>query len=178
MVSWNVATGVLAGVDFIQQKSIHEGSGIPVAEANVATVRIGKQILKMLEHQRLGETEELKLEEHMMRLEVKAMVDKVIELGNGDIAIGEVKAAEVGVLDLPFPAWSGAMSKVVPVRDRYGVNRYLDPGNLPIPAEVMEYHRKMISERAREEGLKADLELLIKDAYRISGPVAPEGVKG
>jgi methylaspartate mutase epsilon subunit len=79
-----------------------------------------------------------------------------------------VKAVEYGILDCNFSPWIHYKGKVLIVRDKAGALRYLDHGNLPLPKEVIEYHREKIAEREKAENKKADLEMMIRDVYRIS----------
>ena len=42
------------------------------------------------------------MEATILELELRSIVEKVLELGDGDVAIGVVRAVEQGVLDNPF----------------------------------------------------------------------------
>ncbi|MBI2859842.1 MAG: methylaspartate mutase subunit S [Chloroflexi bacterium] len=170
MVAMNAAIGLLAGADCAYVRSLHEGVGIPDTESSVTAARIARQVMRTLDGQQFTETPELKIEKEMLKLEARAIVDRTIELGGGDAAVGEVKAAEAGVLDVPFPSWIGAAGRVVAVRDSRGILRYLDTGNVPIPREVMKYHRQQIRQRERAEGIKADLNMVVSDVCRLSAP--------
>jgi len=75
---------------------------------------------------------------------------------------------EYGILDCNFSPWIYYKGKVLIVRDREGALRYLDHGNIPLPKEVIEYHKEKIAEREKAENKKADLEMMIRDVYRIS----------
>ena len=62
--------------------------------------------------------------------------------------------------------------KVLPARDIDGAIRYLDHGNIPLPREVAEYHRQKIEQRAKADGIKADIEMVINDVTYLSRTVA------
>ena len=79
-----------------------------------------------------------------------------------------MKAVEHGILDCNFSPWNHYKGKVLLVRDKEGALRYLDRGNIPLPEEVVEYHREKIRERELAEHKKAGLEMVIRDVYQIS----------
>ena len=51
--------------------------------------------------------------------------------------------------------WVHAKKKTLEVRGITGAIRYFDPGNVPIPPEVIEYHGHKIAEREQADGIKA-----------------------
>jgi methylaspartate mutase epsilon subunit len=101
-------------------------------------------------------------------IEVNAILDKVVEMGNGDIAVGTVKAVEAGVLDSPMSINIHAQDKVLGIRDNDGACRYLDFGNLPIPEDIKDFHRQKVAEREKAEGRKMDYYASIDDFWAIS----------
>lgn len=109
-----------------------------------------------------------------MKKETRAIVDRTIELGEGDVALGTLKAVEQGVIDVPFSPWIGFKGLVVPVRDSTGAVRYLDHGNLPFDKEILEYNREKIAEREKRQNRKADLEMIIMDMTERSMPIVPK----
>ena len=108
----------------------------------------------------------------MLTLAVRTIVDRIIELGDGDVVIGVMEAVKQGVIDASFSPWVHLARKVLPVRDIDGAIRYLDHGNIPLPREVAEYHRQKIEQRAKADGLKADIEMVINDVTYLSRTVA------
>ncbi len=177
VVAWHVIISALGGADWTRPASIQEGVGIPSPEASAATVRIAKQADLMLANQSLPDTEELKLEMEMLRLEIRSIVDRVIELGDGDIAIGQVKAIEQGIVDVPMSPWVNVAGRVLAVRDSSGVPRWLDTGSLPLPREVVSYHRQKIADREAREGRDAGLEMLIDDISVLSKATAKQAAE-
>ena len=160
--------GLLQGVLSLRLRSLNEAIAVPNREGNLQTLRVAKQVLGSLKGQRMPESEELRVEQEMIEKEVRATVDKVLEIGDGDVAVGMVKAAERGILDCNFSPWIYYQGKVLTVRDKEGALRYLEYGNLPLPKEVVEYHKEKITERERAEGKKVDLDTMITDLYWIS----------
>ena len=168
--------GVLAGCDILRTKSIDEGLGVPSIESQVTAGKIARHVINVLGKCRLTDGDVLREEERMLEMEVEAVVDRVIELGDGDIAVGEMKAVEQGVIDVPFSPWVGVKGWTLPVRDRMGAVRYLDPGNIPLPKEVIEYHRQKIAERESMEKREAGVEMLIEDLDFRTRPVTTAAV--
>ena len=152
-------------------KSIDEGRGLPTNEAQVFSLRAAKQALVMLDGQKFPLTKEVAEEKEMMKHEARAIIDRVYELGDGDLALGAVRAIEVGVLDHPFSSNKYNAGKVLPVRDITGAVRYLDCGNLPFSRETIEAHRHRVEERKRLEKVETDYALLAKDILTFARPL-------
>ena len=104
----------------------------------------------------------------MVEKETRAILDKVIELGDGDVAIGAVRAFEAGVLDQTFATTCRTLRKVLGVRDAQGAIRYLDHGNLPLSKEIINFHKEKIAERSKKEGRKIGYDSLVGDIYAPS----------
>ena len=60
------------------------------------------------------------------------------------------------------------------VRDGNGALRYLDHGLMPLPSEVVEYHRSRIAERERKENTVAGVNWIIREATWASRSLAEE----
>ena len=95
-------------------------------------------------------------------------IEEMFELGNGDVAVGTVKAVEAGVLDSPMSINIHAADKVLGIRDNDGACRYLDFGNLPIPEDIKAFHRQKAAEREKAEGRTMDYYTSIEDFWAIS----------
>ncbi len=85
----------------------------------------------------------------MIKKEAMAIVDKVLELGDGDVAVGVVRGFEAGTIDIPWAPNIHTHGAVIPVRDATGAIRYLRTGNLPFSKEILEYNESKIKERKR-----------------------------
>ena len=168
VAAWQAAISILGGADWIHLRSVHEGIGIPIPEANVASIKAGAQMRQMLAGQSLPDSEGFELEKEMLELEIRSILDKVLELGDGDPAVGEVKAVEAGVLDVAITPWIHCHGNVLALRDTSGVLRYVSHGNIPLPKRVVEYHKQKIIEREQAEGKKANIEMAIRDFHVLS----------
>ncbi|WP_088188315.1 methylaspartate mutase subunit E [Desulfosporosinus sp. FKA] len=167
VISWGAATAALGKATKVIVKTPHEALGIPTKEANAAGIRATKQVLNMLKDQTLPMTEELALEEQMILAETRTILDRVLSLGEGDIAVGTVRAFQAGVIDVPFAPSRFNAGKILPARDTTGAVRMLDFGNLPFDETIKDFHRERIAQRGRDEGRDPSFQMVIDDIYAI-----------
>lgn len=84
------------------------------------------------------------------------------------MAIGTVKAFELGIIDIPFAPSRFNAGKILPARDNEGIIRILDFGNLGFTDEIKDFHRKKIEERAKYEGRLVSFQMTVDDIYAVS----------
>ncbi|HHU9826731.1 TPA: methylaspartate mutase subunit E, partial [Escherichia coli] len=108
------------------------------------------------------------LEIELIKSEVRAVLNKVFELGNGDIARGTVLAFEAGVLDVPFAPAACNAGKILPVRDNTGAIRVLEAGAVPLPKDILDLHHDYVAERARFEGRQPTFQMVVDDINAVS----------
>ncbi|MCX7884478.1 MAG: methylaspartate mutase subunit E, partial [Caloramator sp.] len=161
------ATAALAGATKVIVKTPHEAVGIPTKEANAAGIKATKQTLNLLRGQRLPLSKELKDEIELIKAETKCIIDEVLKLGKGDIAVGTVKAFEAGVLDIPFAPSKYNAGKMLPARDNNGAVRYLEFGNVPMSKDIRDYNRKLLEERAEYEGRDVSFQMVVDDIFAV-----------
>ena len=150
-------------------RTMAEAKAIPTKENIADTYKIAKTIQNFIQHQKIEvDKKELELQTQMEEKEIKAIVDKVLEFGDGDILIGASKAIEAGVLDNPFAANRAAAGKVLGVKDGEGAIRYFDTGNLPFTQEIIDYHKEKIAQREAKQGIKVGYDTLVHDLYAVS----------
>lgn len=169
--AWLAAVIVFQGANMVQMKSIEEAIGVPTKEGNARTLEVTKQIFGILKGQTMPQSAELAEEREMIELESRVIIEKVLDLGDGDVAAGEVEAVKRGVLDAPFTPWNHAARKVLCTRDKEGAMRYLDCGNLPFNANILRFHRRKVDERQEAEPKKSSIEILIEDVISLSQPL-------
>lgn len=167
VISWGSATAALSKATKVIVKTPHEAAGVPTMEANAQGLRCTKQLITMLADQECTAAN-LEEEKEVIRRETRSILDKCFELGNGDIAIGSVRAVQAGVIDIPFAPSRFNAGKMLPARDNVGAIRILDPGNIPLPKDMLDFNRARIEERARVEKRKASFQMVIDDVYAIS----------
>lgn len=167
LISLGAATAALAGATKVIVKTPHEAIGIPTKEANGQGIRATKMTLNLLRGQRLPLSKELETEIAIIKAETKCMLDKVYELGNGDLAVGTVKAFAAGTIDIPFAPSKYNAGKMMPARDNNGAVRYLEFGNLPFTQELKAYNRRKLEERGKFEGRDVSFQMTIDDIFAV-----------
>ncbi|MBQ2661532.1 MAG: methylaspartate mutase subunit E [Clostridia bacterium] len=167
VISWGSAAAAIAHATKVIVKTPHEAVGVPTMEANAQGLRCTKQVISMLSDQRLPESL-LKVEKEIIAAETRCILDKCFELGNGDIAVGTVRAIEAGVIDIPFAPSRFNSGKMLPARDNDGAIRMLDIGALPFTQDLVDFNKAKIEERANAEKRKASFQMVIDDVYAIS----------
>lgn len=168
VISWGGAVAAFAGATKVIVKTPHEAAGIPTKEANLQGLKATRQIVSMLADQALPESKELDDEKELIKREVRCLMKSVLELGEGDLAAGAVRAFQSGVLDIPFAPSSQNAGKLLPVRDNRGAIRIFEAGNVPMDPEVAAFHKERIAERSRVEGRSPSFQMVIDDIYAIS----------
>jgi len=167
VISWGAAAATLAGATKVIVKTPHEALGVPTMEANAQGLRATKQVTAMLRDQRLQRTPELIGEMEMIAAETRCILDRTLELGEGDWAKGTVRAFQAGIIDIPFAPSRSNAGKALPARDNTGAIRFLDFGALPFDEDIMAFHRDKIEDRAKKEGRAASFQMVIDDVYAI-----------
>ncbi|AEF93493.1 methylaspartate mutase, E subunit [Desulfotomaculum nigrificans CO-1-SRB] len=167
VISWGAATAALAKATKVIVKTPHEAMGVPTKEANAAGIRATKQVLNMLKDQTMPETKELAAEVELIKAETRSILDRLLEFGEGDVAVGAVRAFQAGIIDVPFAPSRYNAGKILPARDYRGAVRLLDFGNLPFSEEIKDVHREKIGQRGKLEGRDPSFQMVIDDIYAI-----------
>lgn len=167
VISWGAATAALAKATKVIVKTPHEAMGVPTKEANAAGIRATKQVLNMLKDQTMPETKELAAEVELIKAETRSILDRLLEFGEGDVAVGTVRAFQAGIIDVPFAPSRYNAGKILPARDYRGAVRLLDFGNLPFSEEIKDVHREKIGQRGKLEGRDPSFQMVIDDIYAI-----------
>ena len=171
LVSYGGTLAAVGGAVSVTTKSTHEAYGIPTPDVNAEGLRTTRMAIYLARHIRLDDLPEFKAEVDLIRREAKPVIDKVLEMGDGDAAQGTVKALEAGVLDIPWSPNRFVKSRVMPARDADGYLRIYDPADMPIPKDVIAVHEERLKKRAEAEGVPYDTDLAIKSVYEISEPL-------
>jgi len=172
VLAYGGTIAALGGAVSVTTKSTHEAIGVPTKEANAEGLRITKMAIHLAWGLRLAGLPAVAAEREWIAREARAIVDRTLELGDGDVARGVVRAFEAGVLDVPWSPNREVASRVLPARDADGAIRMLAFGNLPLPAEVKEFHAERLRLRAERDGVPCDHSLAIRDVYQIGEPLA------
>jgi methylaspartate mutase epsilon subunit len=162
----SIAAG-LAGATKVIVKTPHEAIGIPTKEANASGIKATKMALNLLAGQRMPMSDKLAAEIKVIKAETKCMVDKMLELGNGDLAIGTVKGFEQGVIDIPFGPSKYNYGKMMPARDNEGAVRYLMTGNIPFTKELKDFNRERLEQRGQFENREVGFQMTVDDIFAV-----------
>ena len=168
VIGWGSAAAALSGATKVIVKTPHEAMGVPTMEANAQGLRCTRQLISMLCDQPMPQTDELTREMEIILDETRAILGKCFELGEGDIALGAVRAFQAGVLDVPFAPSRFNAGKILPARDNQGAVRLLDPASLPFSPALKAFHRGKMEERAKFEKREISFQMVIDDIYAIS----------
>jgi methylaspartate mutase epsilon subunit len=160
---------VLSGADSFMVFTIDEAWTTPTKENSAASCRFARMLLNLWQEQApqfdMLNNKAVKEEAEEIEKESRAIIERVLELGDGDCAVGAIRAFETGELDVDAILYTSQFVKgnVLQVRDIRGARRYLDTGNLPFTEEMKEFHRQKIAERSRRQGREVDYETIIGD---------------
>lgn len=168
VIAWGTVAAVLGKATKIIVKTPHEALGVPTKEANVQGLKATRQMLNMLRNQNIPIGSDLVDEMAVICLETESILNKVIELGEGDWAKGTIRAFGTGILDVPFAPSRFNRGQVIPIRDQNGAVRLLEKGNLPLPREIQDYHDGQIAKRAKSEHCDIDFRMVINDINAVS----------
>ena len=172
LVVYGGTLAAIAGANSVTTKSVHEAFGIPTPEANAEGLRMTRMAIYLARDIRLNGVRAYEDEKDLIKREVRAIVDKTLEMGEGDVAVGTVRAFEAGVLDVPWSPSRYCRSRILPARDADGCLRIVDPGLMPFPKDVLEVHEEKLRRRAARDGVPFGPELAVSSVYEMAEPVA------
>jgi len=158
----------LGGAVSVTTKSVAEAVGLPSPEENAEGLRATRMGIYLARGVSLRELPEYRRERAILETEVRAIVDKVLEAGDGDAAVGAVRALQAGLLDVPWSPNRECRSALMPARDADGYLRLADTGALPLPPEIRRYHRECLERAARERGQPYGPDLAIDSVYELT----------
>ena len=168
-LNYAAMVGALSKCCAVDLRSIDEGAGVPTKDVNAVSYRSAKWIFDVVREQKIDfQIKDIEVEEKITEMEVRQILDRILDLGDGDIIDGTIKAVESGVLDSPWSPNITVKDKVLGVRDAHGACRYLEFGNLPFSNQIKEFHRQKIAEREKLEGKKADYHTAVRDLWSFS----------
>ena len=124
-------------------------------------------VLNLLDGQTLPDSEELTAEIMQIKAEIKCIMDKVYDLGNGDLAVGTIEAVKQGVIDIPFAPAKVNAGKMLPARDNQGRIRYLECGNIPFTDEIRAFNRAELQKRADYEEREVSFQMTVDDIFAV-----------
>jgi methylaspartate mutase epsilon subunit len=172
LLAYGGTLGAVGGAVSVTTKSTHEAFGLPTPEKNVEGLKITRMAIYLARHTRLDDNPEFLEEKELIGREVRPIVDKVLEMGDGDAALGTVRAIEAGVLDIPWSPNRQCQSRILPARDTDGYLRILEAGDMPFPKDVLEIHEAKLRRRAERDGVPYDQDLAVTSVFEMSEKLA------
>lgn len=160
----------LTAAQMCQVKTFDESAGIPGLENQVRSLRGTGMMYRILRTADVDfiNSPTVQQEMAMEEREARAIVEKVLEMGDGDLLVGAIRAYEAGVMDNPVANNPRVLCKVMGIKDANGAVRYKSTGNLPFDAETREFHRDRLAARESVLGRPADYDTLVADMRAIA----------
>jgi methylaspartate mutase epsilon subunit len=159
-------TAALAGATKVMVKTAVESFKIPDQHDNAGALDLCKKAVALAKPE-LVDQKRLAVEKELLRREVRQIMEVVIELGDGRIVAGALRAIEEGIIDIPWSPNLYNKNKVCTLRDTDGAVRFSDFGHLPFDEKVREFHQDKIHVRETMERSGSAFALLEKDLSRI-----------
>jgi len=158
----------LAGATKMITKTPYESIGVPTKEINGVGLKTSRMVVELFKDQIFPQSDKLTEEEQQIEKEVHCLIDKVLEVGKGDLAWGAVKAFEMGIIDVPFAPSKHNMNRILPARDNEGFVRILEFGSIGMSEEIKAFHLSKLQERAKTEGRELSFQMTVDDIYAVS----------
>jgi methylaspartate mutase epsilon subunit len=159
----------LGEVETMFIRTIDEGAGIPTEESHAVSYAAANWLFQVIREQKIDlAISGMEEEEWVAEVEVRSILDRLLEIGDGDIVVGSIRGVEDGVIDSSFTPNIHAKDNALGAKDSSGAVRYLEFGNLPIPEEAKEFHRRKIADRATTENRKIDYNVMVQDFWAFS----------
>ncbi|SCL20028.1 Glutamate mutase subunit E [Micromonospora pallida] len=184
LIAANIVAAAIAKAPLNYVKTIEEGIGVPTAAANAASIRVTRYLLRLIGLQADSlRSPDVQFEFDLILLQARAILDAVLDAGDGDPVRGAVRALELGVLDIPFSPNIHVKGNVLPIRDAAGAVRFLDHGNLPIPAEATRLEAERLARRRGDgpelsyQDMIDDLQFLELDPPPATTPAGPTSAR-
>lgn len=148
LIAANVVAAALAKAPLNYVKTIDEGIGVPTAQANADSIRVTRYLLRLIGRQAdAWRTPEVEFELALNLMQARAILDNLLDVGDGDPVVGTIRTLASGELDIPFSPNVNVRGSVLPIRDAAGAVRFLDYGALPIPSEARDMERERLAAR-------------------------------
>jgi methylaspartate mutase epsilon subunit len=167
--NYTAVVAALGNAEAVSVRTIDEALGIPTEESHALSYESTNWLLNIIRGQKIElMMKEIDEEEAIAEIEIRALLDKVLEIGDGDILVGCLKAVEEGILDSCFSPNRQVRDMVMGIKDSHGAIRWKEFGNLPFPEKVKKFHSAKIAEREKAEGRKMDYDVLVQDFWAFS----------
>jgi methylaspartate mutase epsilon subunit len=164
----SAVTGTLAGATRIITKTPVEATRIPTVIDNIAGLDVARRGVAAARGVTIDEAAVAE-EGRWIRAEAAQLLDSLFFCGNGDLALGVVRAFARGLLDIPFAPSLHNRGEVLTLRDSDGAVRYLTFGQLPFDREIRQFHEYRLAERRRHgPELRTHFAMVEEDVLRFA----------
>jgi methylaspartate mutase epsilon subunit len=161
-------TARLARATRILTKTPAESRKIPTVDDNVRGLMLTRLGIEAAQGRPLPQGVEE--EARILRREVLAIFESLLDCGHGDMEEGIVRGFDVGLIDIPFAPSVHNRGEVLTARDVDDAVRFLRTGSLRFDAEVRDFHQHKMEERRRADGYTGknrDYLLVEADVLRV-----------
>jgi methylaspartate mutase epsilon subunit len=167
--NYTAVVAALGKAEAVSVRTIDEALGIPTEESHALSYESTNWLLNIIRGQNIDfQMKGIDEEAAIAEIEIRSLMDKILEVGEGDIIVGCLKCVEEGFLDSSFSPNKQVRDLVMGIKDVHGAIRWKEFGNLPFPEEVKKFHRAKVAERENAEGRKMDYEVLVQDFWAFS----------
>ncbi|MBN1568544.1 MAG: hypothetical protein JXA73_11915 [Acidobacteria bacterium] len=167
--NYTAVVAALGKAEAVSIRTIDEALGIPTEESHALSYESTNWLLNVIRGQNIDlHIKGIDEEEAVAEAEIRALMDKILEVGDGDVIVGCLKCVEEGFLDSSFSPNKQVRDQVMGIKDVHGAIRWKEFGNLPFSEEIKKFHRAKLAEREKAEGRKMDYEVLVQDFWAFS----------
>jgi methylaspartate mutase epsilon subunit len=167
--NYTATVAALGGTEAVSVRTIDEALGIPTEESHTLSYNSTNWLLNVIRGQQFElQSKDIDDEATIAEAEIRAFMDKILEVGDGDVIVGCLKCVEAGFLDSSFSPNKQVKDQVIGIKDFRGAIRWKEFGNLPLPEDIKEFHREKVAEREKAEGRKMDYDAFIQDFWAFS----------
>ena len=167
--NYTAMVAALGNAEAVSVRTIDEAMGIPTEESHALSYESTNWLLNVIRGQKIDlQMKQIDEEAAIAEAEIRAFMDTILELGNGDVIVGCMKCVDEGFLDSSFSPNRQVRDQVIGIKDCRGAIRWKEFGNLPLPEEIKQFHREKVEEREKSEGRAMDYDAIIQDFWAFS----------
>jgi methylaspartate mutase epsilon subunit len=167
--NYTAVVAALGKAEAVSVRTIDEALGVPTEESHALSYESTNWLLNVIRGQQFDlQSKDIDNEAAIAEAEIRAFMDKILEVGNGDVIVGCLKCVDAGFLDSSFSPNRQVRDQVIGIKDCRGAIRWKEFGNLPLSEEIKKFHREKIAEREKVEGRKMDYDAFIQDFWAFS----------
>jgi methylaspartate mutase epsilon subunit len=159
----SAVTAGLAGATRMITKTPAESRKIPTVEDNLRGMELARLGVEAARGRAANEAA-IAQEARLLRREVLAIWESLVDCGRGDVATGVIRGFDLGLIDIPFAPSVYNRGETLTARDVQGAIRFLRTGSLRLDPEVIDFHAERMDERRRAEGIGHDRDYLMVEA--------------